>query len=354
MSDQADIKFPNTQSGTGIVYDSLFLKHTHATHPERAQRLIQIIKNLEKTALNEAVFRLPSRDVEPHELMLNHDKSYIERVKEASLSGSGKLDPDTYYNEHTYEAAIRAVGSTVAITEAVLDGRLKNGFSLVRPPGHHALEAVSMGFCLFNNIAVAAKVAKKSNVNRIAIIDFDVHHGNGTQAVFEADPNVLFVSSHQYPYWPGSGRIDETGRGEGEGFTLNIPFTAGAGDECVKAAYSQVVFPKIRQFEPELIMISAGYDAHWIDPLAGLSLSSQGFVWLSQQLIALSEELSDGKIVFCLEGGYHLTSLASGVANSLKALLKRDDFEDQLGPSPEPEPGCSGLIDELKRVHKLV
>lgn len=353
MTKQADINFPNLNSKTGIVFDPLFLQHTQATHPERALRLVQIMEKLKSSGLNETVSRVPSRDAELNEIRLNHEDAYIERVKQSSLSGSGNLDPDTYFNSYTFDAAIRAAGSLITLTSAVVDLTLTNGFALLRPPGHHAMAGFSMGFCLFNNIAIAAKAARKSGVGRIAIVDFDVHHGNGTQASFESDPSVLFLSSHQYPHWPGTGRSDETGLGAGQGSNVNIPFSAGAGDVCFQTVYSELVFPIIRRFDPDLMLVSAGYDAHWADPLAGLSVTCAGHAWISEQLVQLAEEVCSGKIVFCLEGGYHTTALSAGVANSIRALLKRKDYEDPLGEAPGPEPDCADLIAELKRIHGL-
>ncbi len=338
----------------GYVYDPVFLKHTQRGHPESAQRLDAIMAELESSGLLASLRQISSRAATTDELAYVHPHSYIDQVKAISRAGGGYLDPDTYTTRDTYDAAAMAVGSSIDLTLAVIDGKLKNGFAFVRPPGHHARPNRGMGFCIFNNVAIAAKAAqKKRGIERIAIVDFDVHHGNGTQEVFEDDPNVLYISSHQYPHYPGTGTLREIGRGKGQGTLINFPLPPGVGDEGFQVIYNEVLIPAMGRFKPQLIIVSAGYDCHWNDPLASLGLSLTGMAWISQTLVNLAEELTGGKIVFALEGGYDLKVLSVGVANSMKALLGRNDFSDPLGESPRREPDLTDYILELKKLHNL-
>jgi len=333
---------------TGIVYDPLFLKHTQSGHPENADRLTAILNDLESSKLLTLLETVPSRPALLEELNYYHSENYIKRVKEVCLQGGGYLDPDTYTTEFSFDAATTAVGSLIDLTNKVCSGRLKNGFALVRPPGHHALTGSGMGFCIFGNAAIAAKAALKNiNIEKVAIVDFDVHHGNGTEAMVKDDPNILYISTHQYPFYPG------TGSAKADRTVLNIPLEPGVGDEGFQRIYNELIIPKIVKFKPGLIIVSAGYDAHWNDPLANLSLSLTGYSWITKTLVNLSEKLCNGKIVFTLEGGYNLDVLSSGVANSVKALLSKDGYEDPFGKPPQQEPEISELLVELRKIHNL-
>ena len=344
----------NKNVTSGYIYDPIFLKHTQPGHPESAQRLQAILAKLESSSLLASLQHIPSRAATLEELSYVHPVSYIQQIKEISQSGGGHLDPDTYTTPETYDAAATAVGSLIDLTLAVIDDQLKNGFALVRPPGHHALPNRAMGFCIFSNVAIAAKAAQlQRDLERVAIVDFDVHHGNGTQAIFEEEPSVLYISSHQYPYYPGTGSLKEIGQGKGKGTIVNFPLPGGVGDKGFQTLYTEVLIPVMRQFKPQLIIVSAGYDCHWNDPLADLGLSLTGIAWISQALVNLANELCAGKIVFALEGGYNLKVLRLGVANSIKALLDRDDFTDPLGESPRHEPDLKEYLAEIKRIHRL-
>ncbi len=337
---------------TGYVYDPIFLEHTKRGHPENAQRLVAIMEELERTGLLPLLTQIPSRAATPDELALIHSPSYITQVKMTSQGGGGYLDMDTYVTSASYTAATIAAGSTVDLTMAVVDGKLDNGFALVRPPGHHALNFQGMGFCIFNNIVLATRMAQKERgVGRVAIVDFDVHHGNGTQPMTEGDPSVLFISTHQYPFYPGTGSVAEIGHGAGKGSAINLPLRAGVSDDGFQSLYNEIVIPALRRFKPDLILVSAGYDAHWNDPLAGLDLTLTGYSWLAQTLVAAAQELCHGKIVFVLEGGYDLVVSRVGVANTFRALLGRSDFEDPVGPSPRVPPDMTEYIAEVKKVH---
>jgi acetoin utilization deacetylase AcuC-like enzyme len=339
---------------TGIVFDLEFLKHDQPGHPENSRRLESIITGLKEKELFGELKLLNSRPAEINELTICHTKEYVEYVKAFCENGGGYLDPDTYANKHSFIAAAIAVGSSINLTKAVVNGELKNGFALLRPPGHHALANKSMGFCLFGNIAIAAKFAlSEPAVKKVAIVDFDVHHGNGTQALVGDDPNILFISTHQYPFYPGTGSIRETGKGEAEGTIVNIPLQAGVGDRGFKLVYDKVVIPSLEKFKPDLILVSAGYDAHWDDPLANLNLSLTGYNWISHELIKIAERICAGKIIFFLEGGYNLEVLSNGVVNSVRAILGIEAFEDPLGISVNDEPDINKLITELISIHKL-
>ena len=341
-------------STTGYVYDPIFLKHTQPGHPENAQRLEVILAELESSGVFAALQQIPSCAATIEELAAVHPLAHIERVRQISQAGGGYLDPDTYCTSETYAAAVTAAGSLIALTLAVLDGQVRNGFACIRPPGHHATRTEAMGFCIFNNVALAAKAAQSQRgVERVAIVDFDVHHGNGTQAIFEEDPTVLYSSTHQYPHYPGTGRLQEIGRGKGAGSTVNFPLPAGVGDAGFRKLYREALLPVMRRFKPQLIIISAGYDCHWQDPLAGLGLSLTGLAWISQTLVNLAAELCAGKIVFALEGGYNLDVLRLGAANSVKALAGRTDFADPFGQAPRPEPDLTAYLAEVKKIHHI-
>ena len=337
---------------TGYVYDPVFLQHTLPGHPESTRRLTAVITALESAGLLRLLEQVPSRAATWDELAYAHARSHVERVDRVSRTGGGYFDPDTYANSHTFEAAAMAAGSLIDLVSAVIDGRVSNGFAFVRPPGHHATRDRAMGFCIFNNVAIAALAARRRpTIERIAIVDFDVHHGNGTQSILEHDPDVLYVSSHQYPFYPGTGGHHEIGRGRGKGTTVNLPLPVGVGDEGFKAIYSQILIPVVRRFQPHLILVSAGYDAHWCDPLAGLGLSLTGYAWICDALLNLAEELSAGKIVFSLEGGYDLDVLTAGVANSIRLLLGRTNVDDELGVSERAEPDITNYLELVKRIH---
>lgn len=339
---------------TGYVFDDIFSKHDMPTHPENAKRLSAAIGYLTDNEILPQLTLVPSRMASAGELMYGHHPNYIELVEDSCRYGGGMLDADTYTTAFSYQAAGQAVGGLIDLTAAVAKGRLDNGFALVRPPGHHAIPARAMGFCLFGTVAIAARAARLNmGLERIAVVDFDVHHGNGTQAILNEDPDILFVSSHQYPFYPGTGAIHEIGIGPAAGTIVNIPLSVMTGDEGIKRLYGEVVFPLIRRFEPELILVSAGFDAHWDDPLANIGLTLTGYYGLARDLIALAGELCQGRIVFTLEGGYNLNVLAPAIGNTFRALLGRSEIDDTVGISPWAEPDISNLLVRLKQIHKL-
>ncbi|MDM8520223.1 histone deacetylase [Anaerolineales bacterium HSG6] len=339
---------------TGYVFDEIFKKHDYPGHPECADRLTAIMAYLEQHALLPQLSQIRARSASLPELVRCHTPHYVKMVEQVSEKGGGMLDPDTYANKHSYRAAVKAAGGLIDLTHAVVEGKLNNGFAFVRPPGHHAELHGSMGFCLFGTVAIAARAARHDNgLERVAIIDFDVHHGNGTQDILNDNPHIMFVSSHQFPFYPGTGNYNEIGQGAARGTKINLPLEVNTEDEGMKRLYSEIVFPMLRRFEPQLILVSAGYDAHWQDPLANIGLSLTGYQWLSQQLFDLAGELCEGKIVFTLEGGYNIPVLAAGVGNSVRVLLGQEGCDDPFGPSPHPKPDVDLLVRLLKRTHDL-
>jgi acetoin utilization deacetylase AcuC-like enzyme len=341
---------------TGYVYDPIYLEHDLRGHPENQERLKAILRVLEEHGMRERLTPIPAIPVTRERLERCHERRYIEQVKRLAGQGGGHLDMDTYVRPASYEAALMAAGGLVEATRAVLDGEVDNAFGLVRPPGHHALRARGMGFCLFNNVAIAARYAlDEHGLDRVLIVDFDVHHGNGTQDEFKADPAVLYLSTHQYPHYPMTGTVDETGHGAGAGSIVNVPLGGGVGDQGFDRIFSEIVGPVAWRFQPQLILVSAGYDAHWDDPLASLLLSVGGYAAIARALNDLAGELCGGRLVFTLEGGYHLQALAYAILNTFALLLGDTEWRtvDPLGPSPYNERPVDDIIARVKRQHGL-
>jgi acetoin utilization deacetylase AcuC-like enzyme len=346
----------NSESPTvaGYVFDPVYLDHDTGTHVENKRRLESIMTGLDWKGIRQLLTAIPARPASRDEVALVHRPDYIDRIEEYCRRGGGWWDADTFMSRGSYNAALYAAGGTTAAVEAVVKGKVRRAYALVRPPGHHATAGQAMGFCLFNNIAIAAAYALKSlSTKRICIIDFDVHHGNGTQEAFVHNPYVLYISTHQYPLFPGTGRIDETGRGTAEGTAINIPMPAGCGDKEYMAVFEEIVVPAARRFGPELILASAGYDGHWADEMSHMRLSVNGYHAITGIIDTLADELCGGRTVFCLEGGYNLQVLSAAVNNTFNAWLGDDTFEDPLGPPPNPiKPSdITGLLSDLKKRH---
>jgi len=340
----------------GLVYDPIYLEHDTGDHVENSQRLVAAISYLKETGIKEKLSCLPSRPASLEELEMIHAPDYISYVKNKAEKGGGWLDPDTIMSPKSYEAALYAAGGLIGAVEAVMRGEVDNAFALVRPPGHHAIRDRAMGFCIFNNIAVAAKFAlSKFNLNRILIADFDVHHGNGTQDAFYADPGVLYFSTHQYPFYPGTGWIDETGTGEGERTTVNCPMTAGWGDEEYLRTFNEVLVPVARRFQPQLILVSAGFDAHWADQLAMMRVSVKGFAQMVMILKELAAKLCQGRLIFTLEGGYNLQVVASSVKAVFDVLRGNLEIDDPLGKASmaRKSEGFDEHIEAIKRIQHI-
>jgi acetoin utilization deacetylase AcuC-like enzyme len=339
-----------------LVYDPIYLEHDTGDHVENSRRLVDAMSYLKETGIKEQLTCLPRRPASLEELEMIHALEYISYVKSKAEKGGGWLDPDTVMSPKSYEAALYAAGGVLVAVEAVMKGEVDNAFALVRPPGHHAIHDRAMGFCIFNNVAIAAKFAlSKFNLNRVLIADFDVHHGNGTQDAFYADPKVLYFSTHQYPFYPGTGWMDETGTGGGEGTTVNFPMAAGWGDEEYLRAFNEVLVPVTRRFQPQLILVSAGFDAHWADQLAMMRVTITGFAQMVIMLKELAAELCQGRLVFTLEGGYNLQVVASSIKAVFDVLLGNSGIDDPLGKAPvarRPE-GFDEHIEAIRRIHHI-
>ena len=308
----------------GLVCDPCFEEHnTGPGHPEMPARLARLREELEQSGLRERCLEIRPVAVEDGMLLRVHDAGHVERVRTACAAGSRFLDSmDTVISAESERVARLAAGSAVELARAVAAGELDRGFAALRPPGHHAERDLAMGFCLFNNVAVVARdLLAGGSVSRVLIVDWDVHHGNGTQHIFEEDPDVFYYSLHQWPLYPGTGERSETGRGSGAGTTLNSPLPPGAGDDEFLRSLREELIPAAERFGPEFVLISAGFDAHVRDPLGGLAVSTQGYVEATQLLCDLATRLAGGRLVSLLEGGYDLDALADSVAAHLTVLL---------------------------------
>jgi acetoin utilization deacetylase AcuC-like enzyme len=330
----------------GLYDDPLFREHDSGPgHPERPERLDAIRAGLRAAGLERELRLLAPRAAGLDELARVHAGAHVERV--AATRGRGaRFDADTQAGPRSYEAAVKAAGGALDAVERVLGGDLRRAYCLARPPGHHAEAGRAMGFCLFNNVAVAAAHALARGLTRVLIVDFDVHHGNGTQALFYDDPRVLYVSSHAWPFYPGTGAVDELGEGAGAGFTLNLPLPMGLGDAEYTALYREIVAPVTRAFDPELVLVSAGFDAYRDDPLAGMRLTAAGYAELTRVCLEAAEGAAGGRAVFLLEGGYSLEGLALGSQAIVEGLLERATPRPRV---TEPLPRAEALVAVFRR-----
>jgi acetoin utilization deacetylase AcuC-like enzyme len=308
----------------GLVYHPDYLKHDAGHyHPERASRLEAIMQAL--GASGNGPLLTPVEITHDAEAWIArvHQREHIRVVAAASRLGRAALDPDTVVSSDSYAVALKAVAGTLAAADAVMAGNLSQVFCAVRPPGHHAESHRPMGFCLFNNVAVLARYLQEQHgLEKILIIDWDVHHGNGTQHIFEEDPSVLYVSTHQYPFYPGTGAATETGRGRGQGFTMNVPLPQGSGDDVYIEVFEQQVLPRALAYRPDCVLISAGFDAHYADPLAHMQVTEAGYRRLTQVVKEIAATCSQQRLISILEGGYDLEALGRSVATHINELQR--------------------------------
>ena len=308
---------------TGFLYDERFLRHdAGAGHPERRERLERSIAHLREQPWFAQLVPVAARRAEPDWVQAIHSPRLLQRAEAACAQGMPYLDVgDVGISPDSFEIAMLAAGGAVVLAERIASGAIDNGFALCRPPGHHAEHDMALGFCLFNHVAIAARhLQRQHGLDKILILDWDVHHGNGTQHTFEEDPSVLYVSTHQYPFYPGTGAASETGTGRGRGATLNCPMPAGAGDAQYESAFRERILPKLEQFKPEMVIVSAGFDAHAADPLAQVCLSTEFFGWMSERLVEVAEQYAGGRLLSMLEGGYNVDVLPLCIARHLEVL----------------------------------
>jgi acetoin utilization deacetylase AcuC-like enzyme len=326
--------------------------YNHPEHPGRIEAVWQV---LAEAGLIERMQTMTATPVNEQQILRVHTQEHLNSLN--MVSGQERMlmfDQDTYALPESPDIARLSAGGIVNAVDAVLSGQVDNALAAVRPPGHHATPNRAMGFCILSNVAIAARQAQVIHgIKRVLIVDFDVHHGNGTQDVFYEDENVLFVSTHQYPFYPGTGAIRDIGKGAGKGTTLNMPLRAGHGDASYKRLYESVLWPVARRFKPELIIVSAGFDAHHVDPIAMMSLSHRGYAQLSRELKAMADELCGGKIIFAMEGGYDVMALAHGMRNIAHVLLGEDEISDIYGDAEDIEPDIVPIIDQLQEIHRI-
>jgi acetoin utilization deacetylase AcuC-like enzyme len=338
----------NASRRVAVVEDRRYRDHRAPPgHPECPERLAAVGDAIDERA--DRLERIATRAAQPEEILRVHRREHLDRVAEAVRRAPGHLDADTYVSAESLDVALLAAGGAIDLARRVARGEAHCGLAAVRPPGHHAEVDRAMGFCLFNNVAIAARALQaEEGVGRLLVLDFDVHHGNGIQHFFETDPTVLYVSTHQFPFYPGTGNFDEIGDGAGAGCTVNVPLPAGCDDEVYLGALRRVLVLAAHAFRPELILVSSGFDAHRDDPLGGMRVSGAGFRAIADMIRCLSEELCGGRTAFVLEGGYAPSGLREGTAAILDALL---DPAPAMPPAA-PDVAAGGVLDRvLERVH---
>lgn len=328
--------------------------HLQSGHPEHPQRFAEIDRFLRELDGIDFTLIEASNPVPDQIISAVHSTGYLEELRDKIANGQRYLDyGDTYCTAASYESAIQACSAAVELLKSLDQGLIQSGFALIRPPGHHATENQALGFCLLNNVAIAARHAQSLGYKKIFILDFDVHHGNGTNDIFYADPDIFYLSTHQWGIFPGSGQLSEVGAGLGELKTMNLPLPAGFGSAGMREIIQRLVIPSAVRFSPDLMLISAGFDAHWRDPLASLQLCIHDYYLLARELHRLAQEFCSGKILFLLEGGYDPEVISYGVKAVFSGLGERPFKEDPIGVSARSEPDITNLIEEAEKIHGI-
>jgi len=341
---------------TGIVRHQLYLEHrTEIMHPENPQRLQSIYDMLDHKDFGDALVHIEPRFATLEEILWVHDPRYVDRVLDSAERPRVRFDPDTMTSPKTYKAALMAAGGVMEAVKAVLTRQVRNAFALVRPPGHHAPKDRAMGFCIFNNEAIGARYALKTQgLERVLIVDWDVHHGNGTQSIFYEDPHCLYFSAHRGAFYPWTGEEEEVGQGKGEGYTVNIPLEAGCSNASFGNAFRHLLAPIARQYRPELILVSAGFDTHHSDPLGSMNVTTEGFARMTALLMELAADLCEERLILVLEGGYNPQALRDSVEIVLwelvgKSMINKEEMQQiedaQYGEMAE-------TIERLKGIHR--
>lgn len=341
-------------TATGVVWDPVYLDHVtddgHPDHPRRIEPLYRRLADPEVKGRFATIVPPPATD---EEILLVHSPSYLNQVKATAARRSSVLSADTLACERSWQVATTAVGGTVEAVRQVVAGNLSHALVLARPPGHHAERSRAMGYCIFNNVAIGTMAARRiMGLARVMVVDWDLHHGNGTQHVFERDPSVFFFSSHQFPHYPGTGHLTETGLGPGEGTTMNVPLGRGCGDGEFAAIYQRLLIPAARAFKPELILVSAGFDIHGSDPLGGMTVTPAGFSGLTRLLLDIARRICAGRVVFCMEGGYDADALAESALAMIDELTGRTSTDvDAMAASADPG-RLNAIVDRCLQTHQ--
>jgi acetoin utilization deacetylase AcuC-like enzyme len=328
----------------GLVYHPIYLQHETGGHPEKKERLTAILERINSEKLD--VEYITPRAATIDQVAAVHTRRYIDQVKAISQKGGGYLDIDTILSQHSYDAALMAAGGAVTAVDAAING-YDGAFALVRPPGHHAMPDRGMGFCIFNNVAIAAKHAQALGLKKVLIVDWDVHHGNGTNAIFYSDRSVLYFSTHQHPHYPGTGRMNEIGEDGAEGTKVNVPLPSGTGDEGYLMAYREILKPIALEFKPDIVLVSAGQDPHRDDPLGGMCLTAAGFGAIAGVVKDVANACCRGRLAAVLEGGYNLQAQSDAIVAEIEA------FQGARSSVEGIDPRVAGRIEEVKNVQEV-
>jgi acetoin utilization deacetylase AcuC-like enzyme len=341
-------------TATGVVWSPAFLAHvTDEGHPEHPRRLHRLYQDLQDPAVNGRFTSIHPPAATDEEILLVHSPAYLGQVKATATVESAALSADTLTCDRSYQVAAMAVGGTIEAARQVVAGTLSHALVLARPPGHHAERNRAMGYCIFNNVAIGAMAARtEMGLGRVMVVDWDLHHGNGTQHMFERDPSVFFFSSHQFPHYPGTGHLTETGMGPGEGTTMNVPLRRGWGDGEYAALYQRLLIPVARAFKPELILVSAGFDIHADDPLGGMKVTPAGFAGLTRLLLDVARQTCSGRVVFCLEGGYNADALADSALAMIDELTGRTTTDVDAMASRADPGRLNATVDRCIHTHR--